>query len=310
MDCHNRKWRALALALGVGWVGGCQHDRTTSNGAPVVQVKNQMIVTEKENPGPKRPPKPDTCVAAGDFYAREAVNKDRGSAAQEQLRESARKAYQQALTLDPRYIPAHHALAQLYTAMDDHEHAVAIYQQALKIQPREPQLHFQLGMCYGRLKDWPAAVTSLQKAVDLDPENRPFVNTLGFALARAGRYPDSLACFGRVHSPAMAHCQLARMLRHLQQPELCRQQLLLALEKEPNLEVAQKLLTSLERPAPPVQTVGYETPAEPGEPQEPGRPLPVEVRPDLSNSSRQPPSTPRPLPPTLEAQPLGGKVNR
>src|SRR5947209_2951308 len=133
MDCHKRRWPALAVALGLGWTAGCQHDG--SNGAPVVQVNHPVVAIEQEKSGPKRPPRPDTCVAAGDFYAHEAATRDNGSAVQEQMRESARKAYQQALQIEPRYLPAYHSLAQLYTAMDDHEHAIATYQKASSYHP-------------------------------------------------------------------------------------------------------------------------------------------------------------------------------
>ena len=93
----------------------------------------------------------------------------------------------------------------------------------------------------------------------------------------------------------MAHYQLARMLQHMQQPELCKQQLVLALQNEPGLEAAQKLLTLVQSGGE-VQTVGYsEVVPEILEVPPPGRPMTVEVKPELGrHGPAAPPQTPGP----------------
>jgi hypothetical protein len=60
---------------------------------------------------------------------------------------------------------------------------------------------------------------------------------------------------------------LAQMLEHLGQPDLSRQQLRLALQKDPQLEAAQALLAKLDGPAAaPIQQTTYTTDAKPVEP--------------------------------------------
>jgi tetratricopeptide (TPR) repeat protein len=299
MDCHGRKLRALGLALMLlSGVGGCLHPSTTSTTTARVTTIPPDAVIEKEKPSPVHPPQPASCVAAGNFYAQEANNKDRGTNQQEQLRETARKAYQQALALDPKYVAAYHALAQLYTSMDDHDHAITTYQYGIRQVPRDSSLHYQLGWCYARKKDWGSAIPSFKNAVDIDPENRPYVNTLGFALARAGQYEQSLQCFARVQSEPMARFQLARMLLHLQQPAMCRQQLQIALSQDPKLDVARKMLAQLDgAPANGVQTVGYiepqSAPVAQAEPSPQSQPTAVEVKPEVTETRRLLPPPPR-----------------
>ena len=99
----------------------------------------------------------------------------------------------------------------------------------------------------------------LDQAVRLDPENREYLNTLGVVLARIGRYSESLDCFIRTSSDALGHYKLARTLQHLQQPELSRQHLELALQMDPNLATAQTMMSELNGPASqPIQRTSYQ----------------------------------------------------
>jgi tetratricopeptide (TPR) repeat protein len=224
-------------------------------------------------------------VAAGELYAREATANPPSSAIREQLADQARKAYQQALSIDPKHLPAYRALARLYVDLDDQVHAVATFKKALALFPEDGSLWFDLGMCHARKKEWAPALEALGKAADKEPENRRIVNTLGYALARAGRYPESLACFTRVNSEAQAHFMLAQMLEHLGQPDLSRQQLRLALQKDPQLEAAQALLAKLDgQAAEPIQQTVYTTDAKPIEPD----PMPAPQTPPAVEPNSQP----------------------
>jgi tetratricopeptide (TPR) repeat protein len=259
--------KSLMLALGLlAAVGGCTPASKQTTGDQ--SVGRITFMDDSKPPPPQDPNEPPvqahapTLVAAGDYYIREAAGRDDVPAVQSQLRDKARKAYQQALRVDPKCLPAYQALANLYLVLDDREHAVATYQRALKMAPANHQLWFDLGMCFARDKDWDNALPNLRKAVDLDPENRQYVNMLGFALARSGRFDESLACFKRVQGEARAHYNQARMLQYLGQTDLCRQHLQLALQADPQLDSAQDLLARLTAPdAPTVQQTCYQQPA-------------------------------------------------
>jgi hypothetical protein len=68
---------------------------------------------------PKRMPKAETCVVAGDFKAQEANAPNKAPAEAQELRDIARKAYQQALRIDPNCLGAYQGLATLYVTKKD-----------------------------------------------------------------------------------------------------------------------------------------------------------------------------------------------
>jgi Tfp pilus assembly protein PilF len=263
MEC--RKVPSLALVL-LFTVVGCTHDQAV---VPPDDKVGRITLAAKEDTAspvdpdaPKRIPKPATCVARGNFFALEAAAQKDSPTLQEANQDLARKSYQQAIKIDPTNVPAYRALANLYLDMNDTEHAVATYRTALQVDPKNHEVWFELGMCNGRRRDWAGAIAALSKAVELEPENRQYVNVLGYALARAGRYDDSIACFCRHQTRAQAHYNLARMLEHLEQRELSKQQLQLALQQDPHLQCAQEMLAEQNGAARPaaVKQVGYAEP--------------------------------------------------
>src|SRR6266849_5672142 len=80
-----------------------------------------------EGKAAKRQPQPATCVAFGELQESAAADPLRSLADQEQLRNKARLAYQQALQVSPNDLPALLALARLYASEGDYERASAYY---------------------------------------------------------------------------------------------------------------------------------------------------------------------------------------
>ncbi len=241
---HYRALRILALAVVTGGLG-CAHD-TAITVKPSQQVSAAEI--RKEPDLPKRQPKAATCVAYAVFSERSAADGRCSPADQERLRDQARRAYQQALQIEPNDLPALTGLARLYVTLEDHERAVATYQKAIQAYPKDASLWHELGMCQARHKEWDPASQNLRQAVELDPENRVYSHSLGFCLARAGRYDESFVTFAKLDGEANAHYSLARMLHHLNQDDLSRQHLQLALAIKPDMMPAQQLLESLASP--------------------------------------------------------------
>ncbi len=228
---------------------------------------------DKAKDQPDKPLGAASFVAMASFHMKEGQGQADIPLLQQEQYNKARKAYQKAIQLDPRYTPAHEGLASLYLLMDDYDHAIASYQKALQVAPDNAALWYQLGMCHCRRKDFDRGVPCLSKASDLDPENRQYANGLGYTLARMGRYDQSLACFCRVQSKAKAHYNLARMLLHTGQTELGKQHLRRALQEDPNLALAQGLLVEVTTGVPrTVQPVSYQ---ESDAPEEPQSPIPI-----------------------------------
>jgi tetratricopeptide (TPR) repeat protein len=195
---------------------------------------------------PKRTPKPQTCVKAGELLEATAEDPKRSPQDKAQLLENTRMAYQQALREDPANADAARDLARLYLKQGDQDRAVALLQHVLQKRPKDAGLWFDLAMCQARHKDFDLALTNLRQALALDPENRTYGTSYGHLLARAGHYDESVAQFTKLLGPAMAYYQVARMQEHVQQLDLARASLQQALRLDPRLEPAQQLLAALD----------------------------------------------------------------
>ena len=243
MDCRQTLFVGLVLTcLGMGCVGvGGRREVIAQKPAPAPAP----ATFAQPAPEKKRSPLPSTCVACAVCREREAVKLDHEPAAQRELRDEARRAYQEALRLDPKHLPAHAGLGRLYVQLEDYDRAEETFHKALEKFPKEASLWFDLGMCHCRRKNWLRATESFQTALDLDPENRHFQQTLGFTLARAGMIDQSLKHLTQATGRAQAHYNVGRMLIHLERPDEARTHLEQALQANPNLHAAQTLLNQL-----------------------------------------------------------------
>lgn len=205
----------------------------------------------KKTEGPKRNALPATEIAYGKMKESEADSEGakRQPEMQAALRDEARKAYQQALRIDPNNLEAQRCLARLYAKMGDFERAQDAYNKVIAKHPKDAGLWFDLGLCHNRRKDFAASVRCFSKAVELDPENREYLKKLGFTLAWTGQIEQGLACLTRAHqSAALAHFNIACIFDQKEQREPAIQHLRLALRENSNLQAARDLLDALESP--------------------------------------------------------------
>jgi pentatricopeptide repeat protein len=249
MDCRRspRLARSLSLSGALLLTIGC-FPQSQQIVAPTPPQTPANVKREAELP--KITPKASTCIAGAEFCRLEANSAKSSPVQREECRERARKGYQQALSQEPNNVEALHGLARLYVDLNDHDRAITTYQKALKLAPKEATLSFELGMAHARWKEFDPAITHLKTAFDLEPENNQCANALGHCLARAGRYEEALAVFKKSVGEAKAHYNLARMLHHLNQDDLSRQQLAIALSFEPQMTEARELLLQLTVPQP------------------------------------------------------------
>ncbi len=254
---------SLFLGLGVALFGasaGCTpsffNSRKSDSPPQTTESQKQAVETpvasardivHKEKELPKRQPKAMSCVAAGDFFYREAVTPDRSPEDRHERLDTAKRAYQQALQLDPNCSEAHRGLARVYGTDEDNERAVASFQAALRGAPKDANLWFELGVHHSRHKQWDAAIEALARAVELCPEEKQYAKVLAACLGCAGRYEESLGCFTRVVGEAKARNYLGRLMISLGQTEQGRQQLQLSLGMEPNNAETRQRLANLDR---------------------------------------------------------------
>jgi tetratricopeptide (TPR) repeat protein len=177
---------------------------------------------------------------------------------QAQLRDEARRAYQDLIRREADNVAAYRGLARVYARMKDFDRARETYQKALAKHPREIMLWYDLGMMHNCRKDWAEGIKCFRKALEIDGEHQETLKAMGFTLARSGQFDQSVTYLSRaMGSTAAAHYNVALMLLHLgeQDPtihasreELARQYLRHALAENPGFESARDLLARLDVP--------------------------------------------------------------
>jgi tetratricopeptide (TPR) repeat protein len=292
---------------------GCQHETKIISSGQLTAASPSIDPSKiQKAESAKKDPPPLALVSAGDFKAGEAFAADAPPQVQQLLRDEARQDYERALAIDPKCLAAYQGLARLYTAAQEHARAVETYHKALQIAPQNAALWYELGMCHNYQKQWGPALDCLSKATQLDPGNRSYTNAMGVVLAESGRPEASLSCFVRANGEAMGCYRLAQTLQRLQQPELSRRYLELALQKDPNLAttLAMQSAPSNAQSAPsnaaPIQRTSYEAasvpPAQMAQPMPAAAPAPRVVHFDAVEDNRpapQPIHVPPPPPVNL-----------
>jgi tetratricopeptide (TPR) repeat protein len=84
----------------------------------------------------------------------------------------AKKNYQRAIKLDPKYSEAINNLGTIYYAAKDYARSIKYYKRALKVQdgPGNASVYSNLGSAYFSRKDYKTATLCYEKALQLDPD--------------------------------------------------------------------------------------------------------------------------------------------
>lgn len=107
--------------------------------------------------------------------------------------EAAIKAYQRALTLDPKFAGAYVNLADAYRQSGRDNEGEHYLRQGLSLLPDAADLHHALGLTLIRKADYTAALSELAEAAKLAPENPRYAYVYGIGLHSTGDSRQALA---------------------------------------------------------------------------------------------------------------------
>lgn len=96
--------------------------------------------------------------------------------------QTAKKYYQRAVKLDPKYSEAINNLGTVEYAHKNYRRAIGEYRKALRLAPESASIHSNLGTAYFARKDYKDAALSFQRALELDPEVFEHRSTQGVLL--------------------------------------------------------------------------------------------------------------------------------
>ena len=100
--------------------------------------------------------------------------------------QQAEKAYQQALLIEPAFLPALLNLADLYRAKGEDWKSKPVLNKALSIEPEFADAHYAMGLLLVRQKRYGPALEYLSRAAELRPNNIRFQYVYAVALADQG----------------------------------------------------------------------------------------------------------------------------
>lgn len=101
--------------------------------------------------------------------------------------QAARAAYERAIAIDPSFVPAAVALAELARGGGDEAAAQAILQKSFSVNPKSGELAHALGLSLIRQKRLPEALAKLREAAALDPNDARYAYVYAIALHDTGR---------------------------------------------------------------------------------------------------------------------------
>jgi tetratricopeptide (TPR) repeat protein len=113
--------------------------------------------------------------------------------------EQARAAYEKALGLDPRFLPAYANLADLYRMLGRDEEGERWLRQGLEIAPDRADVHHALGLLLVRQRRMPEALEALRRAAELDAQGSHYAYVYALALHEVGRREEALAVLEQAH---------------------------------------------------------------------------------------------------------------
>ncbi|MFB3826385.1 MAG: tetratricopeptide repeat protein [Bryobacteraceae bacterium] len=96
--------------------------------------------------------------------------------------DTAKKHYERAIKLNPKYSEAINNLGTVHYARKSYRRATSYYQKALKLAPMSASIYSNLGTAYFARKKYKDAFAAYQKALELDPEVFEHRSTYGVLL--------------------------------------------------------------------------------------------------------------------------------
>ncbi len=248
MDC--RKLLLLATCFALGAAGCITQERGLDPEKPFTTIWTPLSCFQKDV---KRKPQVETCTRGGQALEKQAAA-EANPLNKEHLLQQARKAYLQALAIEPDCADGLLGLARVYYGLHEYDEVKATYAKATKLHPENAHVWCELGLFHFRQHRYEPAATAFRKAYEAESGEREYGKLLSVSLALAGNEQDSLKVLAKMYGgEAAAHFKYAFicLTREMNQPEMARHHLQVAIQCDPMYQDARTLLTQLNQgPAP------------------------------------------------------------
>jgi tetratricopeptide (TPR) repeat protein len=139
--------------------------------------------------------RPESQLNLGLFYSNRKMPK------------KAAKAYEEALYLQPQFVPAYINYSNFLMSQGKNEEAFNLLQKGIKILPTIGIFHHALGLWYVRNKKSTESISEFKKATELDVHNARFAYVYAVALAQKSP-EDAIAILEKAYSEHSANVQI------------------------------------------------------------------------------------------------------
>ena len=230
-------WLLVVLVCGLFVVSGCAGDKNTAaiQGVTSKQAA-EMNASRADFESSEEPAlKAETHFAAGQ------LNETQGSLP------LAVEQYEEALKLNPKYIPALFRLGMVYSEMKQYEQAIAIWNRYIEVTEDSAIGYSNLAFCQELSGNRKAAEESYEAGIERDPKNQPCRVNFGLMLARQGRIDEAKSQFAAVLTPAQVHYNIASVLQQQGKKDEARAEFREAIKVDPRFTDAAVRLADLDR---------------------------------------------------------------
>jgi Tfp pilus assembly protein PilF len=164
--------------------------------------------------------------------------------------EEAEGNYQKALKGAPDNLPALLGYARLKDSMGQPAEARALYRKAAETHPKTPSVFNNLGLFCAEHGLPEESAAAFGRAVELQPNNAKYRNNFARLLVSRGQVAEAFAQLSAVHTPAVAHYNLAYLLEQQGQLRAAGEHLALARQQDPSLVSATRVVERAEVASP------------------------------------------------------------
>ena len=99
------------------------------------------------------------------------------------------------------------SIGDLYSVLEDYEHAVSAYKKAIELDPVFPRARYKMGAALLRLDRPDAAITPLREEIKITPNDPDVQYNLAYALLQTSQKPEALAMLQSVIEAHPEHAQ-------------------------------------------------------------------------------------------------------
>ncbi len=161
--------------------------------------------------------------------------------------EKAMENYAKALQSEPKNAPALGSIARLHFRQAKLDEAVTFFQRAIEAAPNDAALYNDLGLTLSKMEQHEQAAQAIQQALAIAPGTSRYANNLASVHYAAGRSEQAMKTLREHNKPAVAHFNMAYLDFNAGDYAAARQQLVAALEYEPQASEDSAIQRAVER---------------------------------------------------------------